>query len=147
MKSLAAWIACAIVLTGLAAAGGGWVGVRYAAEQERRSTALDELLHHNLDLTDEQTRRIETLEADFSKRRAVLEGEMLAANKDLAAALERQHTLSPQAEQAIHRFHAAMGQLQTETVRHVLAMRAVLRPDQAQRFDRTVSQALAPAPR
>jgi hypothetical protein len=144
-RSLVAWVLCAMVLTGLAAGVGGWVGVRYAQAHSHPSSDLDQLLHHNLGLTPDQTARIEVLEGDFAKRRAVLEGEMVAANKDLAVALAHRHEMSPQAEQAIRRFHVAMGTLQTETVRHVLAMRRVLRPDQTQRFDDTVSHALAPA--
>ena len=35
-----------------------------------------------------------------------------------------------------------MGQLQTETIRHVFAMREVLTPDQKQVFDNTVVSAL-----
>jgi hypothetical protein len=36
----------------------------------------------------------------------------------------------------------AMGELQKATLRHVFAMRAVLRPDQAARFDAAISKAL-----
>jgi hypothetical protein len=147
VRRLGAWIVCAVLLTGAAAGLGGWAGAHYAQEQARRTSDLDELLHHNLDLSPQQSRRIEALEAAFAGRRRVLDDEMAAANRDLAVALSRDHAMSPDAERAIHRFHDAMGQLQTETVRHVLAMRRELRPDQAQRFDRTVSQALAPAPR
>ena len=35
-----------------------------------------------------------------------------------------------------------MGELQKETLAHIFAMRAVLRPDQAQKFDRVVVKAL-----
>jgi nickel and cobalt resistance protein CnrR len=35
-----------------------------------------------------------------------------------------------------------MGDLQKETLEHIFAMRAVLRPDQAAKFDQTVVKAL-----
>jgi nickel and cobalt resistance protein CnrR len=35
-----------------------------------------------------------------------------------------------------------MGELQKETMSHIFAMRAALRPDQAQKFDRAVVKAL-----
>ncbi len=35
-----------------------------------------------------------------------------------------------------------MGQLQKETLEHIFAMRGVLRPDQAARFDQAVVKAL-----
>ena len=43
---------------------------------------------------------------------------------------------------AIDRFHHAMGELQKETMVHTLAMRAVLTPEQAAKFDDTVVQSL-----
>ena len=72
---------------------------------------------------------------------------MEAANRDLAAALRERHAYGPEARKAIDRFHAAMGQLQEATIEHVLAMRAVLTPEQAARFDKTISEALASDPR
>ena len=45
------------------------------------------------------------------------------------------------------RFHRAMGGLQKETMVHVLAMRAVLTPQQAAQFDDTVVRSLTQEPR
>src|SRR3546814_8170022 len=42
----------------------------------------------------------------------------------------------------IDRSHAAMGELQKETLAHIFAMRAVLRPEQAEKFDQAVVKAL-----
>lgn len=135
-------ILSAILLAGLGGAAGGWIGVQYGLRQVQANRGLDEVMHHQLDLTPEQNRRIETLEADFRKRRLVLEGEMQAANRDLARALAANHSYGPEAQQAIHRSHAAMGALQEATIQHILAMRAVLTPAQAAVFDRTISATL-----
>ena len=43
---------------------------------------------------------------------------------------------------AVDRFHPAMGELQKQTILHVLAMRAVLTPEQALLFDQTVQRSL-----
>jgi hypothetical protein len=85
------------------------------------------------------------MEHDFAGRRRDLEAEMEAANRDLATALTVQHAYGPDAQHAIEHFHGAMGALQEATIQHILAMRGVLTPDQAARFDNTISQALAPA--
>ena len=137
-------IASLVVLTALVAAVGGWVGARYGLASARPEPSLDAVLHRDLHLTRDQSRRIGHLEANFATRRVALEAEMRAANADLARAVSRQHVYGPDAERAIGRFHAAMGALQQETVIHVLAMRAVLDPDQAAQFDKTVTQSLAP---
>ena len=68
-------------------------------------------------------------------------------NRDLAGALETEHAYGSRAAAAISRFHAAMAALQTETVEHVIAMRAILTPQQTAKFDKSVSETLAPPDR
>ena len=84
----------------------------------------------------------QALEQDFAVRRRVREAELRAANAQLAAAIQARHEYSPEVAAAVERFHAAMGALQSETVEHVLAMRKVMTPEQAAKFDRRVSEAL-----
>ena len=130
-----------LALTLVAAAAGGWLGVRYGVPS-RSSNGLDDLLHHELKLTAEQEQRLSALEQDFGARRQALQDQMLSANRALARAIVTEHRYGPEARQAIESFHAAMAALQEETVQHVLAMRAVLTPQQARQFDQTVEQAL-----
>lgn len=138
-------VLAAILLTGIGGGVGGWLGVQYGLRQAHANQGLDDVLHHELRLNDLQNRRIEALEKDFAGRRKSYEAEMEAANRDLAHALATQHVFGPDAERAIARFHVAMGALQEATIEHVLAMRAVLTPNQAATFDETLSQTLAPA--
>ena len=53
-------------------------------------------------------------------------------------------TLLLAVDRAVDRSHMAMGELQKATLSHVFAMRAVLRPDQAEIFDKAVAEALLP---
>jgi len=132
-----------VAMTMLAAAVGGWIGVRYGMrEAQRNHSSLDEVLHRRLDLTSGQQQRIARLEAAFAVRQQTLETEMRAADRDLAQAIVTDRRYGPRAQQAINRFHAAMKTLQQETIIHILAMRAVLTPHQAVRFDQTVTQVL-----
>ena len=52
----------------------------------------------------------------------------------------------PRVTAAVDHFHVAMGDLQKATIEHIFAMRAVMRPDQAARLDRTVVKALTADP-
>ena len=143
MTALARTALGVVVMTLIAAALGGWIGVRYGMREAQRSPpSLDALVHRRLDLTAEQQQRIAALEATFAVRQRALEGEMRAADHDLAQAIVTNHRYGPRAQQAIDRFHRAMRTLQQETVIHVLAMRAVLTPQQVKRFDQAVTQAL-----
>lgn len=126
------------VLAGL----GAWAGASYAMHRIRPATPMHELVHDKLHLTDDQQRRIEGLEREHSARQEALKTEMRAANSDLAKAIGDAHAYTPQVQEAIDRFHHAMGELQKETILHVLAMREVLTPAQAAQFDETVARSL-----
>jgi Spy/CpxP family protein refolding chaperone len=131
-----------IVCTLIAAAVGGWIGVRYGMRDVTAEQQLDQLLHRKLGLSAVQQHQIAELETAFAARRSALEGQMRAANRDLAAAIAVRHHYDQAAKEAIGRLHGAMMDLQEASIEHVLAMRAVLTPVQTQQFDRTISEAL-----
>ncbi len=133
-------IIVSIVIAFLAGLGG--VGLGQLIFAPKHSPSLHELLHHDLDLTADQTQRIDVLERDFAARRQALELEMRAANGELAAAMREEHIYGPRVTAAVERFHHAMGELQSETMQHVFAMREVLTPAQRTRFDDIVGSAL-----
>ena len=136
-------VVVAILLSALTAAGGGWLGVQYGlAHAPRSPVSLNRVLHRQLDLTPAQRQQLATLEAAYAARRKVLEAEERSANRKLAAALLAEHRYGPQAARAITRFSAAMTALQVATVQHVMAMRSVLTPRQAQTYDHAVAKAL-----
>jgi Spy/CpxP family protein refolding chaperone len=137
-RSVALTLVLSLVLGGL----GAWAGAEYAMGRTHPSAPLHELVHEKLQLTPDQHRRIEGLEARHEARRRELQAEMRAANADLARAIQAQHAYTPQVQAAVDRFHHAMGELQKETILHVLAMRAELTPRQAAQFDATVTRSL-----
>jgi nickel and cobalt resistance protein CnrR len=131
-----------VFVTAVAAAAGGWAGIRYALNEQHSRVGLDEIVHRELNLSADQNQRIEALESTFAARRAVLEQEMRAANRDLAAAIAVEHVFGPRAQSGIERFHRAESALEEETVKHVLAMRTVLTREQMRRFDEAISNSL-----
>lgn len=133
---LIALIAFAAALVGV------FVGRAYVARQTPVETELHALLHRQLDLDARQHARIEAIERRFAVRKRALELELRADNARLADAIEAEHGYGPQVSAAVDRSHQAMGQLQKETLEHIFAMRGVLRPEQAARFDEAVIKAL-----
>ena len=131
-----------LLVTALAGGLAGWAGVEYGLHRSAAQDDLDTVLHRDLDLTTDQESQIAKLESTFAKDRAAYQTEMRAANKDLARALTQVNPNEPEIEHAIHRFHTAMAALQMRTVKHVLAMRSVLTPEQAKIFDTTVDKTL-----
>lgn len=108
----------------------------------RVESEVHALLHKRLTLDPAQEARIHALETSFAKRRATLEAEMRADNRRLADAIAAEHGYGPKVGAAVDRSHHVMGELQKETLRHIFAMRGVLRPDQAARFDAAIVKAL-----
>ena len=129
-------------ITFTAAFAGVWAGRVMFASKPAADSELHSLLHDQLDLDAAQHAKLDTLEAQFAVRRKALELEMRADNAKLAAAIQSEHGYGPEVSSAIDQSHMAMGELQKETLEHVFAMRALLRPDQAAKFDGAVVKAL-----
>jgi len=136
-------IATAIIAL-VAAIIGAFVGQRLFVRPP--STPLHQLVHHDLELDVAQRARIDVLEAQFGVRKRALDLTMRAANAELASAIQSEQGYGPRVKAAVDHFHAAMGELQKETIEHVFAMRAVMTPAQAAKLDRTVTKALTADP-
>jgi nickel and cobalt resistance protein CnrR len=85
------------------------------------------------------------LEAAFAARKSTLESRLRANNTELARAIDREHGEGPEVTAAVDRSHHVMGELQKATLAHIFSMRALMRPDQAARFDAAVTRALTAA--
>lgn len=136
------WLSLTVVLAFVAAIAGVGVGRLIWPGAKPPGSALHHLLHEKLDLDAAQQARLEQLERGYAVRRAALEAEMRADNARLAAAIEAEHGYGPQVAAAVGASHVAMGDLQKETLAHIFAMRQLLRPDQAARFDAAVAGSL-----
>jgi len=141
MKGVSRGLLLTLVLTMLAGALGAWGAARYV-ESRRAQPSLHEFVHREMGLTPEQEAKLERLEQAFAVRRRVREAELRSANAELAAAIQARHEYSPEVQASVERFHHAMGELQKETIVHVLEMRRVLTPEQAAKFDARVAEAL-----
>lgn len=133
-----------VLLAFAAALGGVLAGRAWIAPKPPVESEIHELLHTQLKLDPDQTRRIDAIERQYALRRQALELELRSANARLAAAIEAEHGYGPQVAAAVDASHRAMGELQKVTLEHIFAMRGVLRPDQAARFDAAVVKALTP---
>ena len=126
----------------LAALGGVFVGRQIVAARHPDETELHALLHREIQLDPAQDAQIDRIEQRYAMRRRAIELELRADNARLAEAIEAEHGYGGRVSDAIDRSHHAMGQLQKETLEHIFAMRSVLRPDQAAKFDTAVTKAL-----
>ncbi|MDH2135145.1 periplasmic heavy metal sensor [Sphingobium yanoikuyae] len=126
----------------LAAIAGAFLGRAFIVPPTPVETELHALLHHELDLDSAQQARMDEIERRFAVRKQALELELRADNAQLADAIQAEHGYGSAVSAAVDRSHQAMGQLQKETLEHIFAMRALLKPGQAAKFDAAVVKAL-----
>ena len=138
-------LAIAVLLAALAGCIGALAADRWIRANDEPT--LHEFVHDELELTAEQSKQLETLEAAYAVEYKELELALRAANARLARAMDDEHEFGPEVAAAIDEVHARMGDLQKATVRHVFDMREILDPDQQLQFDRKVSAALTRDPR
>lgn len=131
-----------VILAILAAGGGAWLSARYVVSHNAAGPSLHDMVHKDLDLTADQSRRLEVIEKTYAAEREALEVDMRAANRELANAILEGDKDSPKVAAAVDHLHLAMGALQKATIAHVFDMRAVLTPEQARAFDAEVFAAL-----
>lgn len=129
-----------------AAIGGVLIGRTWIAPPAPVESELHQVLHEDLRLDSGQEQRIEAIERQYALRRQALELELRSDNAKLASAIEAEHGYGPQVAGAVDASHKAMGEMQKVTLEHIFAMRSVLRPDQAARFDAAVVKALTVKP-
>lgn len=134
------WRAIAIVtLVGVAAGVAGvYAGLALFSAAGPAHTSLDAAVHRELDLNPEQNRQLEAIEARYAARKRALEAEMRDAARAIADAVFEDRAQTPRVQQAIDRFHDAMGQMQHDAIAHVFEMREVLNLEQKVEFDEIV---------
>jgi Spy/CpxP family protein refolding chaperone len=137
-KSIAVTVALAAVASGV----GAWAGASWVLNKQA-SPSLHEIVHKGLDLSPEQRRKIDAIEARFAERRLTLEERVQAANRELAEAITVSNGDSRAVQPAVDHFHDAMGDLQQATIAHIFEMRSVMTDAQARRFDRSMVEALS----
>jgi len=138
----AARLALVALIAFLAALFGTYVGRTLSPAPLETGAELHEILHDEVNLDKAQEQRVEQLEDNFQQQREALEARLRADNRRLAEAISAEHVYGPRVAAAVDATHHSMGALQNATLEHIFAMRAVLRPDQAARFDAAVVKAL-----
>lgn len=103
-------------------------------------------LHAQLQLTPEQKKAFEPVEARFHENYQRANTALLEANRELARTLGESKEFSPEVAAAIEKVHHRMGELQKLSIRHIFEMRPMLTPEQNERLLHYAQQALVGAP-
>jgi len=136
------WIIVAFIALCAGVTGVFLAGPLNDARPPGSAAGLHDLVHHDLNLSKDQTVNLEVIEDRFANHKSELEARLRRANRALAEAISADKTNSPRVQAAIEAFHQAMGELQKLTIEHVFEMRELLTEEQAAVFDAEVVRAL-----
>ena len=147
-------LAITVVLAGGAAYAGTRLGEQHLAvkpaEASRSPVGMRDsvyrMVHQDMQLTDDQKRKIDDIEARYAHRRNELRAKIASANAELGEALANEMALGTAASRALEHQEQDMGDLQRETILYVLEVRAVLAPKQQQELDQKVFESLTAGP-
>jgi len=127
-----------IGLSFLAGVVGILLGHKYIMPDAVRSVGLHEKIHAQLVLDKTQDEQLHDLEAGFSEKKAVLEARMKTASAGLSQAMQASHVMAPNVIEAKDKYVQVLDEMQTLTIEHIFAMRALLDESQAEKFDKIV---------
>jgi Spy/CpxP family protein refolding chaperone len=105
-----------------------------------------QMVHQDMQLTDDQKHKIDAIEERYAHRRNELRAKIGSANAELGEALANEMALGTAASRALEHQQQDMGDLQRETILYVLAVRAELTPKQQQALDQKVFESLTAPP-
>lgn len=140
-----------LLVTAIVAASAGFVGARIGAQGLGGGDAdqtpflresIATLTREGLNLTAEQRRELEAIEARHTQRRNSLRVQISRANLELAGAMSEEMAFGPQAQTAIDHLQSSVGELQSATVLYLIEVRDLLTPEQRAIYDRKVVEAL-----
>ena len=135
-------IALIAVVALLAAVLGVYIGRAVLPQPKHTGAELHTLLHEDLGLDATQRAKLGAIEKDFANARRTLDAQLRADNARMAEAIAAEHVSGPRVAAAVDGSHRSMAAVQKATLEHVFAMRAILRPDQAARFDAALDRTL-----
>ena len=135
-------IAMIAVVALFAALLGVYIGRAVLPQPMHTGAELHALLHDRLDLDAAQHAKLDAIEKDFANVRRTLDAQLRADNARMAEAIAAEHVYGPRVAAAVDASHRSMGAVQKATLEHVFAMRAILRPDQAAKFDAALDRTL-----
>lgn len=105
-------------------------------------TDLHEMLHQAVPLEANEKKILEAKELEFAEHRREIEKRLRIANGQLADAISKNPSWSPEVETAIQQVERAAGDLQRATLVHVFEMRAGLKPEHRPAYDAVLVEAL-----
>lgn len=138
-----------LVAVALAAVGACWLTGHFMAGRAPAQSHAEahQWIHSQLKLTPEQEAQLAPIEQRYDEQKRHFSELIRLANMELAQALLQDRADSPGVGEIVAKIHAAQGELQKATLRHVFEMKPVLTSEQYDRLLNLTANALYQVPR
>jgi Spy/CpxP family protein refolding chaperone len=126
----------------------GVVSLFYAKQHQSNhhsshaDSSIHNYFHQQLHLTKNQEEKLSDVEKEYAQQKQRLEEVMRLANMELADAIKKDHSFSPEARIAVDKIHKAMGELQKASLEHLFKMGVVLDESQKEKLNQLIVDAL-----
>lgn len=144
MKKIILFFIAVVAVAGIAAFCTMQWTEHHAAEANEISA--HKWLHRELQLTEEQHRALDPVEAKFAEKERQLAEKLRTANRELARVMREDRAYTPRVAAQVEMVHHCMGDLQKASIDHVFEMRAVLTPEQGDKLLALAQRALEQSP-
>jgi nickel and cobalt resistance protein CnrR len=126
--------------------GGLYIGQQYLRDSQPhdhdKPTALHQYFHERLHITEAQDKALTKIEHRYREKRKYLEEKIKLGDMELANAISQDGKYSPRVQAAIDSIHTTMGEMQKSTIEHLFEMQTVLTPEQNQKMNQMITDAL-----
>ena len=119
------------------------LGHKYIMPNAGKTIGLHDQIHNELALDVVQDANLAEQEKKFSIKKSELESRMKKANIRLSAAMQKDHTMSPEVVGAKQEYVQVLDELQTLTIEHIFIMRNLLNEKQAVKFDEIIQRSFS----
>lgn len=121
------------------------LGQKYVVEtsySHSESSEWHKVLHQKLSITNEQEIKLHALEEEYEDKKNKLKKQMHLANMKLADALKKDKSYSLNVQASVDEIHHVMGEMQKQTIKHLLEMRPILDKEQNDKLEQLITNAL-----
>ncbi len=136
-----------MILIVSSAMGSAYIGQHYfphihLQDETAKLNSFDQILHQQLSISPQQDVQLARIEETYQKQLKQFSEKLKLINIELANAVKEEKSFGPRIEKAIEENHTTLGELQKVTMKHLFEMQTVLSPEQSEKRNSVIANAL-----
>lgn len=136
-----------MILIVASAIGSAYIGQHYFPhihlhDETVKLNSFDQILHQQLSISSQQDVQLAKIEETYQKQLKYFSEKLKLINMELANAVKEEKIFGPRIDKAIEENHTTLGELQKATMKHLFEMQTVLSPEQSEKMNSVIADAL-----